>query len=183
MASTATVRRPRGGLEDLVRETCDLIVAGAIEGEGPWTTHRLGKVIADRYPGSGVHPSTGAIGDTLKRWSQIGFANITDTSPLAFLSFTDDAADVGLSELKTRHRKRQYAERKAARAAAAPAPAEGPFVPADDHDGHTVVIEDSGFVDGEAPLARSGVPVAEPPAPTGEAGPHDVESWSEPESA
>lgn len=154
MASAATIRRPRGGLEELVRDVCDQITAGGINGEGPWTTQRIANIIHEMFPGSGANPSTGAIGDNLKRWQEIGFAELSAEPPLAFVAYTDEALTVGLTELKARHRKAIYAKRREEKAAAkAQAKAQ----------------------------AEANAPVVEAPAPTGEPGAHGVESWTEPE--
>lgn len=100
-----TIPRARGRLEELVREVCDQIEAGRITDEKgrPWTPHRLAKLIDERYPGSGSSPSTGAISDTLKRWSDIGFATIPE-SPRSFGGFTAEAMSEGLAALKKRYR-------------------------------------------------------------------------------
>jgi hypothetical protein len=104
--TSSTVPRARGRLEELVREVCDGIADGSIvEPEGrPWTPHRLAKLVVDRFPGSGAPPSTGAISDTLRRWKEVGFANI-DEGPVSFVSFTEGARTEGLTALKAAHRK------------------------------------------------------------------------------
>lgn len=123
--TTPAVRRARGHLEELVREVCDIIDNGtlaATEGQ-PWTPHRLAAAVSDRYPGSGAKPSTGAIADTLKRWKDLGFADVS-TEPLAFLGYTPDARDKGLASLKVESRQRRAAERAAKKADTSAAPAD-----------------------------------------------------------
>lgn len=113
MASTTTVRRARGMLEDLVREVCDLIAEGKLvldDEDARWTPHRLAREIGQRYPGSGVAPSTGAIADNLKRWRDLGFAEVTE-DPLAFVDYTDAARSEGLTALKEQARQRRSAAR------------------------------------------------------------------------
>lgn len=116
--NTPTIRRARGRLEDLVREVCDQIVTGAIElpEELPWTPHRLAAQIKERYPASGVDPSTGAIADNLKRWAGLGFA-VVEESPLAFVAYTDEGREKGLAVLKQEARERRSQERREAKAA------------------------------------------------------------------
>ena len=119
-SSTPVIKRARGGLEKFVLDICDLIVEDKIEPlpEGQlWTPHRLAKVISERYPGSGVPPSTGAIADTLKRWRDLGFANIQE-DPLAFLDYTQRGIDDGLPALKEESRQRRLEARRQAKAAA-----------------------------------------------------------------
>ncbi len=115
-----TVRRARGRLEDHVRDVCDQIVTGAVtlpEGAANWTPHRLAAAIKERFPGSGVEPSTGAIADTLKRWRDLGFAEVEE-GPLSFIDYTDEGRQQGLTELKEQARQRRLADRRAAKDAA-----------------------------------------------------------------
>lgn len=115
-----TVARASGRLEDLVREVCDAIVLGAIEppegkGEHHWTPSRIAKVITERYPGSGAKPSAGAITDTFKRWSTLGFAVISD-HPVAFVDYTVEGRAHGLTALKAARKQRLMEENQARRA-------------------------------------------------------------------
>lgn len=113
-----TIKRPRGALEELMRELCDGISRGIHqlpEGE-MWTVARLATALHDTYPASGVRPSVGAVADNLKRWHRIGFAIINER-PLAFVDFTERARSVGLSALKAEAADAQRIERSAKRAA------------------------------------------------------------------
>lgn len=96
-----TIRRERGGLEQLVLEVCKRIDNGGIatDPEKAWTPHRLAAEVLAAFPGAGANPSTGAISDTLKRWEGYGFAEVAH-SPLAFIGFTDAAREKGLQALK-----------------------------------------------------------------------------------
>jgi hypothetical protein len=100
-----TIRRDRGGLEQLVLEVCNRIKNGAIvsDADKPWTPHRLAQEVLATFPGAGANPSTGAISDTLKRWEACGFA-VVNHGPLAFVEFTPEAETVGLQGLKDRAR-------------------------------------------------------------------------------
>jgi hypothetical protein len=102
-----TVKRDRGGLENLVLEVCNQIESGGIASEPgkAWTPHRLAVQVAERFPG-GAAPSTGAISDNLKRWRDVGFAEVTE-KPLAFVGFTPEAKTVGLAGLKEQYRNNQ----------------------------------------------------------------------------
>ena len=102
-----SVRRARGRLEDLVRVICDQVSMGTLKlAEGEYLTpHRLAVEIAARYPGSGSRPSTGGLADTLKRWRDVGFAEVRD-NPLAFVDFTPEAFTKGLAQLKAEHKER-----------------------------------------------------------------------------
>lgn len=114
-----TVRRARGRLEDLVREVCDLIVTDGVDLPEAqlWTPHRLAAMIKERYPASGVDPSTGAITDTLKRWRDLGFADVND-GPLNFVGYTDEGRSKGLTQLKDESRARRVEARRAEKAEA-----------------------------------------------------------------
>lgn len=170
-----TVRRDRGGLEQLVLEVCNRIKAGGIANPDgkPWTPHRLAQEVLTAFPGAGANPSTGAISDTLKRWDKLGFAEVS-TGPLAWVDFTEEAETVGLAGLKERARANRPPRASKPQAlapsgavtlevtsnpqaeevpapqvaadddtvAAVPVPAEA-LAEAEDHDGHTVVIEGS----------------------------------------
>ncbi len=121
-----TIRRARGRLEELVREVCDDITAGGLtlpQGAAHWTPHRLATAVKDKFPASGVEPSTGAISDTLKRWRNYGFAVVED-DPLAFVEYTEDGRTKGLSALKEEDRNRRTAERRREKEAAKSAAAE-----------------------------------------------------------
>lgn len=123
---TPTNRRARGRLEDLVRDVCDQIVVGGVtlpEGAVHWTPHRLAAAVKERFPGSGVEPSTGAISDTLKRWRGVGFAEVDD-DPLAFVDYTDAGREKGLSVLKEESRNARVAKRRAEKEAARAAEAD-----------------------------------------------------------
>jgi hypothetical protein len=120
-AARPTVRRTRGQLEALVREVCDIVVAGGISLQPgqTWTPHQLGKEIVKRWPASGVKPSPGAIADTLRRWADIGFAEIVD-KPLSFSGYTPAAAELGLEALKEVSRLAKLEERRKEREALTP---------------------------------------------------------------
>lgn len=113
VVKAGTIPRARGRLEDLVIEVGNLISAGSLEEpEGrPWTPHRLAKEVTTRYPGSGAPPSTGAISDTLRRWREIGFAEI-GADPLSFIDFTAEGRTVGLAALKAKARANKVAKHK-----------------------------------------------------------------------
>jgi hypothetical protein len=147
-----TVRRERGGLEELVLAICNRI-ENASEGDGiptdptkPWTPHRLAAEVAKAFPGAGAAPSTGAISDTLRRWREYGFAVVSE-GPLSFDGFTPEAKTVGLAGLKEQYRANRPPRPKKNTAALSGTVTTQviPQVPAEDHDGHTVVIEGSGL--------------------------------------
>lgn len=131
----------RGGLEAECKAVTDDFVTGAYtlpEGKTALTPQQIAVEIKRRREANGDErrePSTGAIGDNLKRWKNIGFAVITDTAPLAFVSYTpeaytaeyvtkgDDGQDVtlvGLSAMKAKHHADGMATKAAARAATKP---------------------------------------------------------------
>lgn len=97
------VRRGRGLLEVDVKSVTDAFVQGQVTlGEGDLLTpHRIGRQIKER-DSLDKAPSTGAIVNVLKKWSDIGFAVVND-KPLAFTDYTDAARSQGLSALKEQH--------------------------------------------------------------------------------
>lgn len=118
VARTFTIKRPRGAMEELMREVCDQIALGVKtlpDGEF-WTVARIANLIHAEFPGSGVKPSVGAVADNLRRWGDIGFAVINE-KPLAFVDFTQEGRAHGLSALKARAAEERKAERLAAREA------------------------------------------------------------------
>jgi hypothetical protein len=119
-------RKPRGAMEEQLRETIAALVAAGDERQ--LTTALLADETFKRHQGTGVKPSTGAIADNLKRWAKIGYCTINE-KPLAFLCFTEAAATEGLAALKEKGRAAGKATRAAAKAAAkAAAEAEAPAV-------------------------------------------------------
>lgn len=112
------MKRPRGAMEELMRQVCDQIVTGVNslhDGEF-WTVARIANFIHEAYPGSGVKPSVGAVAENLRRWQEIGFAVINE-KPLAFLDFTEEGKSLGLTVLKERAAEKRRAERAAVREA------------------------------------------------------------------
>lgn len=106
MSEDTAVKLSRGQLEAEVKAVCDRFVAGDIElPDGQlFSAHRIAAAIIDlRGPDSDRRsPSTGAIADNLKRWSDIGFA-VLNEKPLAFSGYTDAAHTEGLRALKEKH--------------------------------------------------------------------------------
>lgn len=133
------IRRGRGALENDVRSVTDAFVTGEItlaDGEA-LTPHRIGKLIKDR-DGLDKPPSTGAIVNIVKRWGEIGFAEVNE-KPLAFLGYTQEAQVQGLSALKAAYAEAhpKPAKAKAAKPTDASAPAgatdgDGTSSPTDD---------------------------------------------------
>lgn len=95
-------------LEDLV-----------IEGNKPLTPHRIAAEIA-KARGTDNGPSVGAVAAVLDRWAKYEFAVLSD-SPKAFVGYTEDGLDKGLSAMKEQHRAAAKEARAAAKAEAAPA--------------------------------------------------------------
>lgn len=112
-------RKQRGDLESEVKAVTDAFVTGSLVlADGEFLTpHRIGKEIAGE---SGAKPSTGAIQSAIKRWQDCGFATVNE-KPYAFVDYTDEGRELGLSALKTRASDARKAEKAAAKAAAAPA--------------------------------------------------------------
>lgn len=118
MNDTFTVKRPRGAMEELMRQVCDQIVRG-VHNVNPgdfWTVAKIANMIHQEFPGSGVKPSVGAVAENLKRWKEIGFAVVND-KPLAFVDFTDLGRSVGLEALKQKANEARKAERATVREA------------------------------------------------------------------
>lgn len=136
-------RGSRGDLEAEVKEVTDAFAEGKFDTEGkPLTPHRIANAIvaAREADGrTGRKPSTGAVTDTLKRWKQIGFANVSE-GPWGFDSYTDDALAFGLTELKVRAAADRKA-RKAARAAGNATPAAS-VESTESAPGHEVALSD-----------------------------------------
>lgn len=118
------VRRGNGILEKLIKSVTDAYAQGLItvEDGAPLTPYRIARIIDER---TGTKTSTGAVTECLKRWRDIGFAELAsgDDTPMAFAGYTDAAREHGLSALKARSR----AAKKEAKAAATAA-AKTPFI-------------------------------------------------------
>ena len=117
--------RPKGELENMVKEITDAYSDGTLtehDATKPLTPHAIAQLIAKRH-GLAVAPSAGAVTANLDRWADLGFAVMSDTKPLAFAGYTQDAVDVGLAEMKARKRVAASEARKAAKAATPAAPA------------------------------------------------------------
>lgn len=114
----AQARLKRGDLESEVKDVTDLFVEGGLDTEGkPLTPYRIVQAIKASRVAHGFEardPSSGAVTETLKRWRDIGFAEVTE-GPWAFVSYTPDAYAFGLIALK----EKASAARKAKKAAAA----------------------------------------------------------------
>lgn len=134
------VRRGRGLLEVDVRSVTDAFAKGEItlaEGE-LLTPHRIGRQVKDR-DSLDKAPSTGAIVNVLKKWGEIGFA-VLNEKPLAFLDYTNEARNDGLSALKERHAaanpRPKRAPKAKAEAPAAPESTDGTGQPSSDDTGN-----------------------------------------------
>lgn len=128
-AKAPVVRRGNGALETQIRAVTDAFVQGVIDvGDKPLTPYRIAKLVDEKFPGKATKTSTGAVTECLKRWRDIGFAELAagDDTPMAFVSYTDDARSLGLRALKERYRAGNKAKRAAEKAANAPAPAPTP---------------------------------------------------------
>lgn len=115
---TFTVKRPRGAMEELMRQVCDQIVRGVhnINPGEHWTVAKIANMIHQEFPGSGAKPSVGAVAENLKRWKEIGFAIVND-KPLAFVEFTELGRSLGLEALKQKASENRKAERATVREA------------------------------------------------------------------
>lgn len=113
-----TDRRSRGLLEADVKTITDEFATGKIElKEGEHLTpHRIAKLIQEK-DSLEKPPSTGAVAAVLGRWQEYGFA-VVNPKPLAFVDYTDDARNVGLTALKEQHSNKLRAERAEKKAAA-----------------------------------------------------------------
>lgn len=117
------IRRGNGALETQIRAITDAFVQGLIDVDGkPLTPYRIAKLVDEKFPKT-TKTSTGAVTECLKRWRDVGFADLAagDDTPMAFVGYTDDARAMGLNALKERNRASNKAKRQAAKAAAAPA--------------------------------------------------------------
>lgn len=122
-AKAPIVRRGNGALETQIRAITDAFVQGLIDvGDKPLTPYRIAKLVDEKFP-KATKTSTGAVTECLKRWRDVGFAELAagDDTPMAFVGYTDDARNVGLKGLKAQHRATNKAQRQAEKAAAAPA--------------------------------------------------------------
>lgn len=110
-------RLERGVLELEVKQVTDTYDPDHPE---PLTPHRIVKAIKANREGQGIFdrrdPSTGAVTDILKRWREIGFANLAE-KPQRFVGYTDEGMAHGLAALRHAGAEARKA-RKAARAAA-----------------------------------------------------------------
>ncbi|MGE0342518.1 MAG: hypothetical protein AB7O86_05580 [Porticoccaceae bacterium] len=110
--------KSRGTLEAETLAVCNDFVTGLLvleEGQ-MLTPSTISRVIHARNGNVGNPPSSGAIADNLTRWAAIGFCTVND-KPKAFVDYTDEGRDKGLTALK--------AEARAAKVAAA-APVSAP---------------------------------------------------------
>lgn len=95
-------RRGRGDLEADVKGVTDAFVMGTIETQGkPLTPHRIAKLAQERDQGKPL--SVGAVSAVLRRWTEIGFADVGGT-PFAFRDYTDAGREQGLASLKAANR-------------------------------------------------------------------------------
>lgn len=124
-------RRPRGWLEADVKRVTDSFVTGDLKlKEGEYLTpHRLSRLVKE-LDSLDEAPSTGACAAVLDRWNEIGFAKLNET-PKAFLDYTDQGRNEGLTAMKAARGEKRKADRKATKeaekaAAAAAAPAAEP---------------------------------------------------------
>lgn len=88
-------RRKRGELEDNVEVVCRLWLMKCL----PWellTTDAIALMVD-----ANDTPSQGAIYSVLTRWADHNWATI-DRSPVRFVGFSDDALNLGLTELRRR---------------------------------------------------------------------------------
>lgn len=117
-----TERRPRGWLETDVKTFTDKFANGEITlEEGQFLTpHRLSRLVKE-HEALDKAPSTGAVAAVLKRWVDLGFIEV-NPKPFSFKAYTEVAKEKGLKAMK----QERVDNRKAARAAAKPAPEEAP---------------------------------------------------------
>ena len=120
-------RRPRGWLEHDVKQITDKFVTGEIVLEGKpakdgeeaksetlyLTPHRVARLVKD-LDGLEEAPSTGAVAAVFARWEKLGFA-LFRLKPYAFLDYTDEAKDKGLTAMKEAASDSKKAARKAVR--------------------------------------------------------------------
>lgn len=114
-------RRARTELESRVKAVTDAFVSGSVPlGDGEaLTPHRIAKRLEDE-PGNEGKVSTGAVASVLSRWEAYGFAKLTP-KPLAFVDYTDEGREEGLTALKEAATKAKREQKAAIKAAEAPA--------------------------------------------------------------
>lgn len=97
---TGPDRRPRGWLEQDVRQVCDKYVTGEVkmEGDPPLTPHRVARLVKE-LDGLDEPPSVGAVAAVFNRWEEIGFCVMT-ANPRAFKDYTEAGQTRGLAALK-----------------------------------------------------------------------------------
>lgn len=96
---TATGRRARGELEDMVDMLCKRwIMRDLLAGVEDCTSEWLAKEATEL---DGRSTSTGGITGILRRWDELGYAIIED-GPTRFVSFTAKGMQVGLAEMARR---------------------------------------------------------------------------------
>lgn len=97
-------RRARGYLESDVKRVTDRFAEGVLTVEDGklLTPHRIAKAIKE-LDSLEAAPSAGAVTATLKRWKEIGFADVND-APLAFTGYTALGLSEGLTALKEKSR-------------------------------------------------------------------------------
>ncbi len=95
-------RRERGVLEAQVKAVClDLSKRDAF---AELTATEIARAV-ERNLDDGKRVSPGAVTALLKRWAAYGYVNV-GYKPFRFVDFTEAAFEVGLTELKKRHRKK-----------------------------------------------------------------------------
>lgn len=114
-------RRPRGWLEQDVKQITDKFITGEVKlEEGQYLTpHRVARMVKE-LDGLDEAPSSGACAAVFHRWVDLGFAVMND-KPFSFKDYTQEGRDQGLTALKEQRSSRIKAERKAEKEAAKPA--------------------------------------------------------------
>ncbi len=111
-------RRSRGLLAADVKTVTDDFDADklSLEKGEKLTPHRISTLLVER-DGLEHAPSAGAISNVLAKWSQVGYAKISD-GPQAYAGISARGRKDGLEVLMEKHRDKLKKERQAARAAA-----------------------------------------------------------------
>lgn len=117
VAESGNTRAAPTDLESDMRAVLDGVVTKRVAlPEGKQATPHVISVLVEQHRGRGPagRPSSGAVAAALSRWEKIGFAQISE-GPVAFIDYTDEARNVGITELKRRNREAAKAARAAAK--------------------------------------------------------------------